>query len=80
MASQSQAHWRQVSIPGTAASRAWCHGPRSTRTCTASMPLCWAQATPATCRRPAGTEPPLGTSIRDSVLIGARCDQPRCAQ
>ena len=43
------------------------------------MPLCWAQATPATGVRPAGTAL-FGTSIRDSVLIGARCDQPRTDQ
>jgi len=45
------------------------------------MPLCWAQATPATAVRPALISlRPFGTSMRHSVLIGARCDQPRCAQ
>ena len=68
-------------MPGTAASRARFQFPPSTWTSTASMPLCWAQATPATGVRPARTvAEPFGTSMRDSVLIGARCDQPRCAQ
>ena len=68
-------------MPGTVASRASRHGPPSTRTSTAAMPLCWAQATPATWARPgASLAPADGTSIRDSVLIGACCDQPRCAQ
>src|SRR5215467_13932895 len=81
VASHSHTHCRQVSTPGTAASVAWCQAPPSTRTSTASMPLCWAQATPATGVRPARTvAEPFGTSIRDSVLIGARCDQPRVAQ
>ena len=63
------------------ASVASCHGPLSTWTSTASMPLCCAHATPATATRPARTrEPDPGTSIRDSVLIGPCCDQPRCAQ
>ena len=33
-------------MPGTAASRASYHGPPSTLTSTAAMPLCCAQATP----------------------------------
>jgi hypothetical protein len=70
-----------VSISGTAASVASCHGPRSTRTSTAATPLCCAQATPATGVRPgAMVELAAGTSILDSVLIGACCDQPRCTQ
>ena len=45
------------------------------------MPLCCAQATPATGVRPgAMVELAAGTSILDSVLIGACCDQPRCTQ
>ena len=68
-------------MPGTAASRARFQLPRFTRTSTASMPLCCAQATPATGVRPARTvAEPFGTSIRDSVLMGARWDQPRCTQ
>ena len=68
-------------MPGTVASRAWCQGPPSTLTSTAAMPLCWAQATPATDVRPgASFAPAAGTSIRHSVLIGACCDQPRWAQ
>ena len=81
VACHSNTHCRQVSMPGTAASRASCHGPRSTRTSTAATPLCWAQATPATCVGPGrSVEPIAGTSILDSVLIGACCDQPRVAQ
>ena len=81
VAVQSHAHCRQQSMPGTEASRAWFHGPLSTRTSTASIPLCCAQATPATATRPAvsGAEP-VGTSMRDSVFIGACCDQPRSDQ
>lgn len=68
-------------MSGTAASCASCHGPPSTRTSTAATPLCCAQATPATGVRPgARVAPPAGTSILDSVLIGACCDQPRCTQ
>ena len=46
------------------------------------MPLCWAQATPATAvvLPPRRLFRPFGTSMRHSVLIGACCDQPRCAQ
>src|SRR5262250_1599860 len=63
-----------------AASVAGRHFP-SMPTSTASMPRCWAQATPAIIILPAASEVPcLGVSIRDSVLIGARCDQPRCDQ
>ena len=41
------------------------------------MPLCCAHATPATGTFPAFTcEPAAGTSILDSVLIGACCAQP----
>jgi hypothetical protein len=41
------------------------------------MPLCWAQATPATGVRPGAREAPAaGTSILDSVLIGACWAQP----
>ena len=77
MASHSQIHCRHVSMSGTAASRAWRHGPRSTRTSTAAIPLCCAQATPATGVRPAAREAfPARKSILDSVLIGACCDQP----
>ena len=64
------------------ASLACCHGPPATRTSTASMPLCWAQATPAMeIRLPAliGFWP-VGTSMRDSVLIGAWESQPRGTQ
>ena len=72
MASQYQTHCRQVSMPGTSASVASFHGPWSIRTCTASMPLCCAHATPATAVRPGlSWYEPFGTSIRDSVLIGA---------
>ena len=68
-------------MPGTAASRASCHGPPSTLTSMAAIPLRCAQATPATGVRPAANDAPsAGTSIRDSVLIGACCDQPRCTQ
>src|ERR1700677_10962 len=50
-------------------------------TSTASMPLCCAHATPATVTVPVFSGPfPVGTSIRDSVLIGACWDQPRWAQ
>src|SRR5271166_3792408 len=81
VASQYQTHWRQVSMPGTMARVAWCHAPWSTRTSTASMPVCCAQATPATAVRPRlMVDPPAGTSIRDSVLIAACADQPRWAQ
>ena len=79
---QSYTHWRQVSRPGTAASRASCQGPLSTFTSTAAMPLCCAQATPAMAVAWPGFNgaEPVGTSIRDSVLIGACCDQPRGTQ
>ena len=74
-ASHSHTHCRHVSMPGTGASRAWFHGPLSARTWTASMPRCGAQATPATAVRPALTwARGRGTSIRDSVLIGARAE------
>jgi len=77
VASHSQTHCRQVSRSGTAASVASFQGPLSTRTSTASMPLCCAHATPATGTFPAFTcEPAAGTSILDSVLIGACCAQP----
>ncbi len=49
----------------------------STLTSTASMPLCWAQATPAIVTCPAATLAfVFGTSMRDSVLIGPCWDQP----
>ena len=81
MAGHGQTHCRQVSMSGTAASRASCHGPRSTRTSTAATPLCCAHATPATGAGPGrSVAPAAGTSILDSVLIGACCVQPRCAQ
>ena len=71
-ASQSQRHCRQVSSPPAAASLAWCQGPLSVLTSTAAMPLWGAQATPATVTGPALIwASGLGTSIRDSVLIGA---------
>ena len=70
VACQSMTHCRHVSIPGTAARVACRHCPPSTRTSTASMPLCCAHATPAIFCGPAFTCP-TGTSIRDSVLIGA---------
>jgi hypothetical protein len=45
------------------------------------MPLCWAQATPATDTFPAFSDlPSVGTSIRDSVLTGPSRDQPRGTQ
>src|ERR1700722_19042560 len=81
VASQYQTHCRQVSMPGTAARVASFQGPLSILTSTAATPLCWAQATPATGVRPGDRVlVPFGTSMRDSVLIGACCDQPRCAQ
>ena len=61
------------------ASFAWCQVP-SIPTSTASMPRCCAHATPAIITVPALTVPPFGVSMRDSVLIGACCDQPRCVQ
>ena len=65
----------------SAASRARCHGPPSTRTSTRSMPRCCAQATPATGTVPArGEANGLGVSIRDSVLIGASRAQVRRTQ
>src|SRR6201996_2711965 len=68
-------------MPGTAARVASFQGPPSTRASTASMPLCCAQATPATGTFPGFTEAPsVGTSIRDSVLIGPIADQPRGTQ
>lgn len=48
VAYHSHTHWRQVSRLSSAASRAVCHGPPSTRTSTREIPRCWAQATPAT--------------------------------
>src|SRR5208282_1603613 len=72
VASQSHIHCRQVSMPSAAASVAWCHGPLSTLTWTAAMPVAGAHATPATATCPAVTcASGLGTSMRDSVLIGA---------
>src|SRR5712691_9328449 len=64
-----------------AASVAGRHAP-STCTSTASTPRCCAHATPAIITvDPAFSDAPyLGVSIRDSVLIGACCDQPRCVQ
>jgi hypothetical protein len=45
-------------------------------TSTASMPVCWAQATPAIVTWPAARLlSRFGTSMRDSVLIGACWDQ-----
>ena len=45
------------------------------------MPLCCAHATPATDTFPAFTDAPsVGTSMRDSVLIGPIADQPRGTQ
>src|SRR5579862_8913376 len=74
-------HCRQVSRSGTAARVASFHGPLSIWTSTAAIPLCCAHATPATVTVPGPTVAPLdGTSIRDSVLIGACCDQPFCTQ
>src|ERR1700722_20156430 len=71
-ASQGHTHCRQVSVPSAAASFAVCQGPPSTLTWTREMPRCGAQATPPTATRPAGTcASGRGTSIRDSVLIGA---------
>src|SRR5580693_5682585 len=70
-------------MSGTAASRASCHGPLSTRTSTAATPLCCAHATPATGVGPGfSTAEAPGTSIRDSVLIGACWAHPcpGCAQ
>jgi hypothetical protein len=59
-------------MPPEAASVAFCHGPLSALTSTLAMPLAGAQATPATVMRPASTwDSGLGTSMRDSVLMGA---------
>ena len=70
-------HIRQVSADTSVDSWAGCHGPPSIRTSTRSMPVCWAQAIPATVTRPAGTDAnPRGKSIRDWVLIGARSATP----
>ncbi len=72
VAGHSHTHCRHVSMSGTAASCASCHGPRSTLTSTAATPLCCAQATPATGVGPGrGDAPASGTSILHSVLIGA---------
>jgi hypothetical protein len=55
--------------------------PSSIRTWTRLIPVCCAQATPAIATFPAATRPPLrGTSMRDSVLMGPRSDQPRSVQ
>ena len=70
-----------MSTDGTGPSTAGCHGPSSTRTSTLPIPRCCAQATPATVTVPArGRAPSRGVSIRDSVLIGACCAQPRGIQ
>src|SRR5580704_2776775 len=80
-ASQTHTHCRQVSVPSAAPSLAVCHGPLSTLTCTREMPRCGAQATPPTATRPAETcASGRGTSIRDSVLIGACSAYPRWVQ
>src|SRR5690606_13460305 len=74
-------HRRQVSTDATVPRVAGCHGPSSTRTSTALMPRCGAQATPATTTSPAGTvAPSRGRSMRDWVLIGARGAHPRGTQ
>ena len=72
---------RQVSIDTSRASSASCQAPSSARTSTRAIPVCWAQATPATVTRPAGTVPPVrGTSTRDCVFTGACSAHPRCSQ
>src|SRR5450631_3286197 len=77
VACHDSTHWRQESIEGSSARRACCHGSLSTRTSTALIPRCCAQAIPATATFPALTRSPArGTSMRDSVLTGPRADQP----
>ena len=46
------------------------------------MPVCWAQATPATMTSPDFTDPPpsRGTSMREESFTGPRSDQPRSVQ
>ena len=77
-------HCRQVSVEGTAASRAACHGPSSTCTSTLDTPTCWSQATPAIatvsptvdrCARPRRVDARLRAQIG-----GAASAQPPCTQ
>src|SRR5690606_37331513 len=81
VASHAYDHCRHVSGPTVAASVAGRHAPSSTRTSTAAIPVCCAQATPATVTGPDGTPAPArGVSTRDASLIGPRSDQPRVDQ
>src|SRR5690606_36069488 len=81
VASHAYDHCRHVSGPTVSASVAGRHAPSSTRTSTAAIPVCCAQATPATVTGPDGTPAPArGVSTRDASLIGPRSDQPRVDQ
>ncbi len=63
------AHCTQVSSFGTSPSSAATHGPPSTDTSTAEMPVCWAQADPPKRTAPAETSAPdSGTSMRERHL------------
>src|SRR5690606_6041739 len=74
-------HCRHASGPTVSATVAARHAPSSTRTSTAAIPVCCAQATPATVTGPDGTPAPArGVSTRDASLIGPRSDQPRVDQ
>jgi hypothetical protein len=80
-ASHSHTHCRHRSALIAAESVAGCQLPPSTRTSTAEIPRCCDQATPATITRPAWTvDKGFGVSIRELVLIGASCFQPRRTQ
>ena len=73
-------HCTQASLPTVSPSSQACHGSPSTDTSTRATPDMGDQATPATGCVPAATRPPLGTSIREAILIGASLAQPRGIQ
>ena len=71
-------HWTHVSSLVASPSCAGIHGPSSTCTSTASMPVSGCHATPAIGCCPASMVAPLrGTSMREATLIGPSLDQPR---
>ena len=69
-AAQSNFHCRQVSGPAVVGELGVLPGTLVDRTSTLAMPVCWAQATPATTTVPASTVLLRGMSIREASLIG----------
>ena len=70
-----------MSTDGTPASSAGSHVAAVERTSTASMPVCWRQATPPNGDLADGTSAPeRGTSMREAILTGPARDQPLVVQ